>query len=144
MTLLPPTTNLWDWKPSSGRVLRVIPTNGVVQGGDLVMGAGLALQAKERFPSLPGILGKLVQEKGNNVYVIKPLGIASFPTKVHWKNPSLLPLVRRSASQLRQVEGWDAVLLPKVGCGLGGLSWPAVRMVLEEELPRPYFYVIGE
>ncbi len=61
---------------------RVITTNGQVRkDGRLVMGKGIALQARERFPGIDVILGDMVNLHGNHVHVLPELGIASFPTK---------------------------------------------------------------
>ena len=48
-----------------------IPTNGIVlDSGAAVMGKGLALQAKERWPGIDFILGRSIQQVGNIVQVL--------------------------------------------------------------------------
>lgn len=121
--------DLWDHYP--GRVLRCVTTNGVVKrNGELVMGAGVARQAAQRHPRLPSILGRLVQERGNHVHVVDDL--ASFPTKHHWKQPSDLNLIIRSARELvYEARNFDSVVMTRPGCGLGRLKWEDVRPWLE-------------
>jgi len=78
-----------------------IPTNGyVTSSGSLVMGAGVARQAADRWPALPELLGQRVYQLGNAVHLITtkgpryqfedsaflgtgetPYHIVSFPTK---------------------------------------------------------------
>ena len=56
-----------------------------------VMGRGVALQAKSRFPGIEHALGKLIREYGNHVGVIPrlagwpPVAAISFPVKHHWR-----------------------------------------------------------
>lgn len=116
-----------------------IPVNGVVKhDGNLVMGAGLALEAVRVFPELPSVLGKMVLEQGNRTFYLKDLNIFSFPTKEHFKDKSSLNLIRKSAEETLEImNAYDigTVCVPKLGCGLGGLDWEReVRPVIKEIL----------
>ena len=99
------------------------------------MTRGVAGQAARRFPVLPDTLGFLLQQSGNHVH---PLGhgIVSFPVEASaWEWPDLR-LIARSARELRELadrEGWELVLVPRPGCGGGGLDWREVRPLLEEQ-----------
>jgi len=115
--------NLWDAKPE---FIRCITTNGIVKNnGDLIMGAGIALQAKERYPQLPSLLGSYVKRSGNMVYYLEEFNIASFPTKDNWKDKSDIHLIVGSCVQLSaMLENLDKyAILPRPGCGNGGLDW---------------------
>lgn len=60
--------NLWDFHRTDLECFIVIPTNGVLKAnGDAVMGAGLAKQAAQRFPTLPKLLGQAIRDTGNAV-----------------------------------------------------------------------------
>jgi hypothetical protein len=99
------------------------------------MGAGCAREAAERFPELPRELGFLLREFGTNVFRFPTYHLITFPTKRHWSQRSDLDLIRRSAFSLAWMQaefGLGPVVLPRPGCGLGGLSWPTVRKVIEE------------
>lgn len=128
--------DLWQ-KHAEGHYI-VIPTNGVVIERRLVMGAGLAKQAKERFPRLPEELGYRVSRIGNLVMRFEREHLYSFPTKNHWKDRSDLQLIGNSAWQLQlSMNRWQlpVIYLPRVGCGLGQLCWETeVKPVL-----KPYF-----
>jgi len=124
------TGDLWtipaDW--------RGITTNGDVKtNGACVMGRGCALEAKTRYIGLDRILGRLIQEHGNHVFILGA-GLISFPVKHHWRNPADINLIRQSAHELADIT--DAgkigglILLPHPGCGNGGLNWSDVRPVL--------------
>lgn len=125
--------DLWD-APRGSWV--GITTNGVVKAdGRLVLGAGVAREARDRFPGLDAALGWLVGYQGNRVLFV-PGGygfkakIFSFPTKDRWTDPSDLSLVIRSAKELAHAAGnfpGDTFYLPRPGCGLGGLRWEDVR-----------------
>jgi len=109
-----------------------------------VMGAGLAKHAQTRYPKLPLMLAGHLMESGNHVGLIyhsaiqvppvSPYDIVAFPTKHHWKHDSHITLVLRSLAELNRLTdtyGWKKVILPRVGCGLGGLNWDNVKPYLE-------------
>ena len=112
-----------------------------------VMGKGLALQFKEKFPEnfimykewcvdSPEI-GSIFIWRENNKYII------NFPTKIHWKDPSKLEYIEESTVTLTD---WiinvdkdfevKKIAIPKVGCGLGGLDWNIVKPKIIEILNR--------
>ncbi len=59
---------------------RCVPTTGAVSDGEAVMDSGIALEAAEKYPSLPADLGRLLTSRGNHVHEVRP-GIVSFPIK---------------------------------------------------------------
>lgn len=79
--------NIW-WFKNDGAIC--IPTNGYIQrNGNGVLGAGLALEAKNMYPELSYNLGDHLKHQGNIVGWIlnKPIHIFSIPVK-----PSFLKL----------------------------------------------------
>lgn len=128
--MLEPVGDLWttpaDW--------RVITTNGdVKKNGAAVMGRGCALEAKTRFVGIDHYLGRMIQQFGNHVYFLEA-GLLSFPVKHHWQDRADIELIRRSATELRyfldigHISG--RILLPRPGCGNGGLNWTGVKPVI--------------
>lgn len=137
------TGDIWDYQ---GRAVIVITTNGhVTKSGAAVFGRGCARQAQERFPALPLLLGRLLQAHGNHVFSLG-FGLVSFPVE---DSPWALPdpgLICRSARELKELadlEGWGMIVVPRPGCGGGGLAWREVRPLLVEFFDRR-FYVITE
>ena len=116
--------NIWSLKG-----VPVIPTNGVVNPrGYAVMGAGLAKQASERYPDLPALLGLHLTKHGNTVCWFPKYNLITFPTKEHWKDKSPLGLLETSTLKVRELARKlnpidNPILIPRVGCGLGGLNW---------------------
>jgi len=104
--------NIFDVKAD----LICVTTNGVVINGSLVMGKGLALEFKKRWPWLPKTLAMMIATRGNYPVIVthnpqleelKPF-IASFPTKNHWRDNSELALIERSARVLvKLVDGFE-------------------------------------
>jgi hypothetical protein len=128
------TGNIWDYL---GSAVIAITTNGMVaRHGRAVFGSGCARQALEFYPDLPQRLGRLIREVGNHVHFMGD-GIVSFPVEeTPWENPSPA-LIARSTRELRELadrHGWQAVIVPRPGCGGGGLDWREVRPLLENEL----------
>src|SRR5687767_10030200 len=86
--------NLWTYPAE----YRLITTNGVVKSnGELVMGAGVAKQAKEKYPNLPKVLGQYVSLYGNRPFILTNEKLITFPTKEHFKEDSDLILIEKSA-----------------------------------------------
>lgn len=115
-------------------------SNGIVKrDGTAVMGAGVARAFKQKFPQLPQQLAQRLNSWGNRVHVLDNYDVTStliisFPTKNHWRNPSTLELISKSAAELRKLADiipLNNIWLPKPGCANGGLSWDVVRPVLE-------------
>ena len=64
-----------------------------------------------------------------------------FPTKDHWRNPSLLAHVEEGLRELAsaiQHHGIPSIAVPPLGCGLGGLDWHTVRpLIIDRLAPLP-------
>lgn len=145
--------DLWELAPEMEAVC--ITTNGTVKkNGEAVMGRGCALEAAQRFPVLPGLLGQHLQLTGNHVYVVhvvEDLGVeydlVTFPVKHHWRERASLDLILRSANELvllASLEEWEDVLLPRPGCGNGGLSWHIVGSALARALDDRFVVITNE
>ena len=135
--------DIWDYL---GKGVIAITTSGsLTRGGKAVMGRGVARQALLRFPNLPDELGRLLQEHGNHVHPLLD-GLVSFPVEESaWACPELR-LIARSAKELRQLadrEGWEMVVVPRPGCGGGGLEWREVRPLLEKHFDERFVVVGG-
>lgn len=122
----------------SAQMAIVIPTNGTVSRlSTAVMGAGLAKDAAERFPTLPRELAARILADGNRVHYFPQYHLFTFPTKYNWWEDADLSLIQESCKQLNQLMAThhvQRVFLPKVGCGHGQLAWDAVLRVLKRFL----------
>lgn len=111
-----------------------------------VMGRGVALQFKNRFPANFKAY-KAACDKGEvqpgrmMVYDLGPLNsprwIINFPTKRHWKGKSRIEDIEAGLAALRAEiasRGIASIALPPLGCGLGGLDWSEVRPMIEAAL----------
>ena len=118
-----------------------ITTNGIVKNnGEAVMGAGIAKQANQRYMLAPR-LGQKLKLYGNHCYdmgIYDGKAIVTFPTKNHWKDNSSIELIEQSCRELVAMadkNAWTSVMLPPIGCGLGGLDFETqVRPVIENIL----------
>lgn len=124
--------NLWDYQ---GHTVLVLTTNGSLsRDGRAILGRGCARQAGERFPELALRLGTLLHAHGNHVHDLGD-GLISFPVEeTAWSLPDPR-LIRRSAEELRELvdrTGYPQVLVPRPGCGYGGLNWHEVRPLLAD------------
>ncbi|HEX8876701.1 MAG TPA: macro domain-containing protein [Phycisphaerales bacterium] len=111
-----------------------------------VMGRGIALQFKNKFPANFKAY-KAACDKGGVqpgrmlVYDLGPLNsprwIINFPTKRHWKGKSQIEDIQAGLLALKkEIEdrGIASIALPPLGCGLGGLDWTDVRPLIERAL----------
>jgi O-acetyl-ADP-ribose deacetylase (regulator of RNase III) len=108
-----------------------------------VMGKGLALQFKRRFPANFATYAAACKrgevEIGRMLVVEteEPTGpryIINFPTKKHWRDPSRLEYVTAGLSALIdevQARGIRSIAVPPLGCGNGGLAWSDVEPLIE-------------
>lgn len=133
--------NLWTYPAD----VRVITTNGTVKkNGECVMGRGCAAEAKNKWPELPKELGDHISRRGNIPYYFPRYVLYSFPVKHQWMQQADPELIKTSAKILSSYVDQDefkVVLLPRPGCGNGGLKWEDVKPVLEPILDDR-FYVI--
>lgn len=104
-----------------------------------VMGRGIALQFKNRFPGnfqayAAACSSEMVQPGRMFVYetrsLTNPKFIINFPTKRHWKGKSRIEDIEAGltalANEIRN-RGIKSIAIPPLGAGLGGLSWNDVR-----------------
>jgi hypothetical protein len=112
-----------------------IPTNGTVThskaGPKLVMGSGLAKEARDKWPGLDQFWGQHVRDHGNVPCEVPWLRLISVPTQHHFSERSDLGLIQRSAlflSHWAWEQKIELVYLPRLGCGL---RWSEVKPLLE-------------
>lgn len=135
--------NFWEYPAQ----YYCVTTNGIVKNnGELVMGAGIALEAKNRFPQLPQRLGKLVSIFGNKAFFLQDLRIISFPTKHHFKDNSDIKLIENSAKEIAafvKIHQVESIVMTRPGCGHGKLNWKDVKNVIEPIFSTDQFIVIS-
>lgn len=108
-----------------------------------VMGKGVALEFKKRFPAMYEDYVRRCERKQVRLgepYLYSDLTgtrIINFPTKGHWRSASRLQDVERGLDHLaaHTVE-WDVTSLavPPLGCGNGGLAWSDVGPLIYRKL----------
>jgi len=111
-----------------------------------VMGKGIALMFKERFPKNMAEYAKAC--KDNQVHTGKmfvtetgelmgPRWIVNFPTKQHWRAKSKMEWIKDGLIDLRkfiEVNDVKSIAIPPLGAGNGGLSWADVKAEIEKVL----------
>jgi O-acetyl-ADP-ribose deacetylase (regulator of RNase III) len=119
---------------------------------DGVMGKGLALEVKKRYPRVfnsyrkaceRGTLttGKLQLVKAEDRWIL------NFPTKDHWRAKSKLAYVEAGLKKFVATykrKGITSVAFPPLGCGHGGLNWQDVQPLMQsylESLPDVRIYI---
>jgi len=123
--------DIWE-QADRGAVIAITTNGSLTRERRAVLGRGVARQAVIRFPRLAETLGGLLAEQGNHVFNLGGC-IVSFPVEeTAWSQPDLR-IIARSAEELRRLadcSGWQRVVVPRPGCGGGGLAWKDVRPLL--------------
>ena len=109
-----------------------------------IMGRGVALKFKTKFPEMYDDYvikchtGELQIGKPY-IYKDKTPWIINFPTKNNWRDPSRLRFIKSGLDYLvDHYKEWEVESLatPALGCGLGGLDWNSVKLIMEEDLNK--------
>lgn len=118
-----------------------------------VMGKGLALSFKKRYPDMfenykkvcekhQLSIGKLMLHQEADHWILL------FPTKENWRNPSKLEYIEKGLMKFVSTyteKHITSIAFPKLGCGNGELDWNLVRPLMERYLkPLPidvYIYL---
>lgn len=106
-----------------------------------VMGKGIALEFKKRFPKnfeiYKGVCDANMLSIGDILIVEDGKTIINFPTKIHWRDNSKYEYIESGLRNLKE-ELKDlnipSVAIPALGCGLGGLDWKIVKKMIVDEL----------
>lgn len=111
-----------------------------------VMGKGLALQFKRRYPEnfkaykracdLGTVeIGRMFVTETHQL--TGPRLIVNFPTKKHWRADSRVEYIREGLEDLVRVireRNIQSIAVPPLGSGNGGLNWSEVRPLVEDAL----------
>lgn len=108
-----------------------------------VMGKGIALMFKDRFPENYKAYAAACargEVRVGAMFVTEAVEvggrrwIVNFPTKKHWRDPSKLEWVRDGLAALKELahkKRIRSIAIPPLGCGNGGLDWALVRPMVE-------------
>ena len=111
-----------------------------------VMGKGIALMFKERFPDNMAAYRQACKEgrvQTGKMFVtetnefLAPRWIVNFPTKQHWKAKSQIEWVEDGLKDLKQFiieKNVSSIAIPPLGAGNGGLDWQDVKPKIESAL----------
>ena len=111
-----------------------------------VMGKGIALQFKEKFPFNFSIyenackkglvqVGQMLVTRETSLEGEKI--IVNFPTKTEWYRKSQYRFIEEGLKDLDRVikeYSIESIALPPLGCGHGGLKWDKVKSLIEKYL----------
>lgn len=107
-----------------------------------VMGAGIALECKYRYPQMNEryvelCKNQLLQVGNLFLYKTDKKWILNFPTKNHWKFPSKKEYLEKGLQKFvdtYQIKGITSIAFPLLGASHGGLSSEDSFQIMEEYL----------
>lgn len=105
-----------------------------------VMGAGVALQFKKRYPEMfksyvEACNNKEIEPGKPHIWeeynLLSKCTIINLPTKIHWRNSSKYEYIEKDLIWLRNYlmskDKNITVTIPALGCGHGGLNWDIIK-----------------
>ncbi len=107
-----------------------------------VMGRGIALEFKSRYPKMFRLYRQMCDKKEVKigepyVYRCKDKWILNFPTKIHWRRKSKMEWILDGLDYLvANYEEWGitSIAMPPLGCNNGGLKFSDVFPVMKSTL----------
>lgn len=110
-----------------------------------VMGKGIALQFKQKYPENFKKYKRACDNKQvvpGKMFVVKtggaqPKFIINFPTKDHWRGNSKAQYIIDGLKDLKNIiieNNIKSIAVPPLGCGNGGLMWEDVKLYIKEAL----------
>ncbi|AUB81210.1 macro domain-containing protein [Candidatus Thiodictyon syntrophicum] len=111
-----------------------------------VMGKGIALMFKERFPQNFSAYAAVCKDKKlapGGIFVTErtdllgPRWVINFATKGHWRHPSKMEWIDTGLADLRRFireHGVKSIAVPPLGAGNGKLDWSEVKPRIEAAL----------
>ena len=123
-----------------------------------VMGKGIALQFKKRYPNMYNDYLHRCDQKSVKIgepYLFKgslfDKWVLNFPTKEHWRSPSRLDAIQKGLKHIQvNYEEWgiESLAVPPLGCGEGNLEWRIVgptlyRGLAELDIPIDLYAPFG-
>lgn len=109
--------SVWRAEPDQdpAKLVYVVTTNSVIVNDKLVMGRGVALQARRRYPGLPGLAATRIRRRlqlapstpYGFILVYWPIqhlstsGLGIFQVKTDWQLPATPDVIRHSAVRLK-------------------------------------------
>ena len=107
-----------------------------------VMGAGIALECRLRYPEMfedyvRRCKNKEIRTGKPYLYKYPNKWILNFPTKFHWKYNSRIEWIEDGLTYLKKnykEMGIKSIAFPKLGSDKGGLNWDDVKIIMEKYL----------
>lgn len=110
-----------------------------------VMGKGLALQYKLRYPDMFNDYRRkctagVIRPGNPDLYRLNNgVSILNFPTKRHWHDRSHMKDIEDGLNALiANYRNWSitSIAVPPLGCGCGGLNWSQVKKLMIDKLEQ--------
>lgn len=109
-----------------------------------VMGKGIALEFKKRYPVMFEVYRRICQQRFLEVGKLQlwkgfDHWVLNFPTKQHWRNPSQMEWIESGLHKFTvtyREKGITSIAFPMLGCSNGGLDKEEVLPLMLRYLER--------
>ncbi len=122
------------WEPHRNGAVSAIMTGGLIKkNGCCAMPGGTARQAAEKFITLPYVLGEQIRKYGLLVFDPGQPSV-SFPVENSPYHTPELKIIARSCREPVELADYKSrcrIVVPRPGCGPGGLLWSEVEPFLK-------------
>lgn len=104
---------------------------------DCALGAGIASTFRKHYPDLARDLSIYIRKTGTNRRcLVFNKKVANLITKEKYYNKPTYEDLQLALDELKKVvvidKGYTKLAMPKIGCGLDGLSWSIVKKMIIE------------
>lgn len=134
------TGNIWDFH-DIGHTIGITTNGSVTKKGSAVMGRGVALQAKQKFVTLPWMLADKIKTYGNVPFHFPELRLITIPVKHLWMEKADLTIITTSLTSIARWGHISQLYLVRPGCGSGGLPWSTVKLMIQPLLGNRFVIV---
>jgi hypothetical protein len=142
--------DIWDYHKQDKPI--VITTNRTINAkNEIVMGRGVALQAKQKFPDLPRQLAIRIKNLGHDtVFWFFNYHLFTFPVKHNWFEKADIQLIEKSAYDLvafvntlsrENPSYFSKIYMVRPGCSNGKLTWDYVKPKIKNLLDDRFVIV---
>jgi len=139
------TGDLWA-EHAAGAVVAITTSAAVSKRGRALLLRGCGRQARDRFPDLPDRLGSLILRYGSHVFELGNQ-LVNFPVEIDPFRVPELRLIEQSCRELvllADEKCWLKIVVPRPGCGGGGLSWKRVKPILGRHFDERFVVIHHE
>jgi len=141
--------NIWNYYDKGNQIV-ILMSYSRAKNGEVIMNKGIALQAKQKFPSLPRELSTTLSIYGDHLICDSSRKIIFFPIKYSQQEKTDLSLIKKGAQELldlfnKHIKDYPTpIYITKSEDEENELPWKNIKNILEKYLDDRFVIVEGK